>query len=309
MTRAALIAASALLLLPALVLAAASGGLSVSTPSQAALAEIPPDYLLLYQEAGLGFDVPWQVLAGIGKVECNHGRNPDPACWQEGHTNSAGAGGTMQFLASTWQTYGLSASGNGAPDRWDPADAIVSAANFLKHNGAPDDIAAAVFAYNHSQAYVQQVLAWAGLYANAYSATAGAAAGAAAQVPSAAAQAAVAFALGQLGTPYRWGGEGAGGFDCSGLVQAAFAAAGIQLPRVAQAQYDATAVNTVPLEQLQPGDLVFFGSSPSEITHVGIVVDSSGDMVDAPHAGAVVRVEPYGWPDLIGGTRPVGARP
>jgi cell wall-associated NlpC family hydrolase len=297
-----------LLLLPALAIAAVSGRISLASPSQTAVADIPPDYLLLYQEAGVAFEVPWQVLAGIGKVECDHGRDPDPACWQEGHTNSAGAGGPMQFLASTWQEYGLSASGGGAPDRWNPADAIVSAANFLKQNGAPDDIPAAVFAYNHSQAYVQQVLAWAGLYTAAYrvssstqTATAGAATGA---MP--AAQAAVAFALAQLGTPYVWGGEGAGGFDCSGLVQAAYAAAGVSLPRVAQAQYDATAANSVPLDQVAPGGLVFFGASSAAITHVGIVV-SPGEMVDAPHTGAVVRIESYDWPDLVAATQPVGA--
>ena len=297
----------ALLLLPALAIAAVSGGIAVSSPSQTAVADIPPAYLLLYEEAGLRFEVPWQVLAGIGKVECDHGRDPDPASWKEGVENAAGAGGPMQFLASTWQTYGLSASGGGVPDRWNPADAIVSAADFLKQNDAADnDIPAAVFAYNHSQAYVEQVLAWATLYTNAYGSTrapADAAAGATAS--TAAAQAAVAFALAQIGTPYQWGGEGAGGFDCSGLVQAAFAAAGVALPRVAQAQYDAGP----PLRAgapLEPGDLVFFGSSTSAITHVGIVV-SPGEMVDAPHTGAVVRIESYDWPDYIGATRPAGA--
>ena len=107
--KAALIGASALLLLPALAIAAATGGINLSTPSQTAVADIPPDYLLLYQQAGLAFDVPWQVLAGIGKVECDHGRNPDPACWQEGVENAAGAGGPMQFLAATWQSYGIDA--------------------------------------------------------------------------------------------------------------------------------------------------------------------------------------------------------
>jgi cell wall-associated NlpC family hydrolase len=309
-----------LLLLPALAIAAVSGGISISSPSQTAVADIPPDYLLLYEEAGLGFEVPWQVLAGIGKVECDHGRDPDPACWKEGVENAAGAGGPMQFLASTWQEYGLSASGGGVPDRWNPADAIVSAANLLKQNGTPDNnIPAAVFAYNHSQAYVQQVLAWATLYTNIYDSTSApveAAAGATASTPveaaagatasAPAAQAAVAFALAQLGTPYQWGGEGAGGFDCAGLVQAAFAAAGVSLPRVAQAQYDATATSAVPLDRLQPGDLVFFGADAAAITHVGIVV-SPGEMVDAPHSGAVVRIESYAWPDLVAATRPVGA--
>jgi cell wall-associated NlpC family hydrolase len=275
------------------------------------MAEIPPDYLLLYGQAGLAFDVPWPLLAGIGKVECNHGQDPDPACWKQGAENAAGAGGPMQFLAATWQAYGLDGDNDGQADRWDPADAIVSAANYLKRNGAPDDIPAAVYAYNHSQTYVQQVLAWADLYATGYGSTASGEAqlpqsGA---TPGSAAQGAVAYALAQLGTPYRWGGEGAGGFDCSGLVQAAFAAAGIQLPRVAQAQYDATANTTVPVgAALEPGDLVFFGASLADVTHVGIVV-SPGEMVDAPHTGAVVRIESYDWSDYLAATRPAAAQP
>jgi len=295
---------------PALAIAAASGGINLSAPTPAAVADIPPDYLLLYQEAGLAFDIPWEVLAGIGKVECDHGRDPGPACWQEGHTNSAGAGGPMQFLASTWQQYGIAANGGSTPDRWNAADAIVSAANFLKHDGAPDNIEQAVFAYNHSDAYVQQVLAWAGLYASTYNANAtapasgiGTSAGS-----SSAAQAAVAYALAQLGTPYLWGGESAGGFDCSGLVQAAYDAAGVPLPRVAQAQYDTTVANAVALDHVQPGDLVFFGASRAAITHVGMVV-SPGEMVDAPHTGAVVRIESYAWPDLLAATRPTGTQP
>ena len=309
MIRWAVTAAVALLLVPALALAAATGGVNLDTPTASAVADIPAQYLLLYQQAGLAFDVPWEVLAGIGKVECDHGRNPEPACWKEGATNAVGAGGPMQFLASTWQEYGIAASGSGAPDRWNAADAIVSAASFLKQNGAPDDIPAAVYAYNHSQAYVQQVLAWAGLYASSYNPNATApASGIAASTASSAAQAAVAYALAQLGTPYLWGGEGAGGFDCSGLVHAAYDAAGVQLPRVAQAQYDATATNTVALDQVQPGDLVFFGGSLAAITHVGIVV-SPGEMVDAPHTGAVVRIESYAWPDLLAATRPAGTHP
>jgi cell wall-associated NlpC family hydrolase len=296
---------------PALAIAAASGGVNLATPSATAVADIPRDYLLLYEQAGLAFDVPWSLLAGIGKVECDHSRNPDPACWQEGKTNAAGAGGPMQFLAGTWAQYGLDGDNDGHANRWDPADAIVSAANFLKSNGAPDKIEQAVFAYNHSQAYVQQVLAWANLYANAYGpgATGQAQGPRSVAAPNGAAQTAVAYALAKLGTPYLWGGEGAGGFDCSGLVEAAFAAAGIELPRVAQAQYDATANTIVPAgAPLEPGDLVFFGSSLNDVTHVGIVV-SPGEMVDAPHTGAVVRIEPYDWPDYLVATRPAGAQP
>jgi len=119
---------------------------------------------------------------------------------------------------------------------------------------------------------------------------------------STAAARAVAWALAQQGTPYRWGGEGDGGFDCSGLVQAAFAAVGVPLPRVAQDQFDA-GPRLPPGAPLLPGDLVFFGTSSTSVDHVGIVV-GPGEMVDAPHTGAVVRVEPIFSTGYIGATRP-----
>jgi hypothetical protein len=119
---------------------------------------------------------------------------------------------------------------------------------------------------------------------------------------SPAAATAVAWALDQLGTPYRWGGEGPGGFDCSGLVQAAFAAAGVRLPRVAQDQYDA-GPHLAPGVPLEAGDLVFFGSSPQDVDHVGIVI-GPGQMVDAPHTGAFVRREAIFTQGYVGATRP-----
>jgi cell wall-associated NlpC family hydrolase len=298
--RLALIAIAVCLLLPVLVLAAATnaiGGGGLAEPTPSALADIPPNYLLLYEQAGVAYGVPWPVLAGIGKLECDHGRSPNPACWQEGAVNSAGAGGPMQFLAGTWARYGVDADGDGKADRWDPADAVFAAANYLKASGAPADIPGAVFAYNHSQAYVDEVLRWASIYAAAIGSGATTA-------PSAAAAAAVRFAVAQIGTPYLWGGEGPGGFDCSGLVQAAYQAAGVALPRVAQQQYDA-GPRLQPGEAVQPGDLVFFGSDTRHITHVGIVV-GPGEMVDAPHAGATVRRESFNWPDYLGASRPSG---
>jgi cell wall-associated NlpC family hydrolase len=125
---------------------------------------------------------------------------------------------------------------------------------------------------------------------------------------------AVEYALAQLGTPYRWGGEQAGvGFDCSGLAQAAWAAAGVAIPRVAADQQ--AAGPAVAPGALAPGDLVFFGPAPgAPATHVGIVVDPAGVMVDAPHTGADVRVEPFptvpgeAWGDDVyeGATAPGG---
>ena len=124
-------------------------------------AGIPGDY---EQAAGRRYGLDWAILAGIGKVECDHGRDPDPSCTQEGAVNSAGAGGPMQFLASTWAKYGVDAEGGGTPDRWNPADAIFGAANYLRASGAPGDYRKAIFAYNHAEWYVDEVESWAAKY-------------------------------------------------------------------------------------------------------------------------------------------------
>ena len=100
------------------------------------------------------------------------------------------------------------------------------------------------------------------------------------------------WALAQVGTPYVWGGETPGvGFDCWGSVQAAYEAAGVSLPRTAQAQYDAT-TKLGPSDPIEPGDLVFFGGGPSDIAHVGIA-SVTASMVDAPETGEDVRVESF----------------
>jgi cell wall-associated NlpC family hydrolase len=127
--------------------------------------------------------------------------------------------------------------------------------------------------------------------------------------PSSAAGTALAYARAQLGLPYQWGGNGpaAGdrGFDCSGLTYAAYEAAGITIPRTAQTQYNAGP--RLPTGQTPaPGDLVFFGTSSSNVTHVGIVA-TPGWMIDAPHRGAVVRLERIWTTSLVGYSRPEGA--
>jgi hypothetical protein len=131
--------------------------------SARALAEIPPPYLALYRQAATRYGLDWAILAGIGKVECDHGRDPDPSCTREGAVNSAGAGGPAQFLASTWSVYGVDGDGDGRADRWDPADAIAGMANYLKASGAPADYYKAIFAYNHAGWYVSEVEHWAAL--------------------------------------------------------------------------------------------------------------------------------------------------
>jgi hypothetical protein len=172
------VASSALLLgvLMALSVVAAVTGASLSgaaetaaeavgdAPSALAQREIPPQYLRLYEQAARRNDLDWAILAGIGKVECDHGRDTDPSCTRERATNAAGAGGPMQFIASTWTTYGVDGDGDGRADRWDPVDAIYAAANFLAHAGAPGDYSRAILAYNHAGWYVVQVQKWAARY-------------------------------------------------------------------------------------------------------------------------------------------------
>ncbi|MCE4947426.1 MULTISPECIES: C40 family peptidase [Streptomyces] len=109
---------------------------------------------------------------------------------------------------------------------------------------------------------------------------------------------AIAFARTQIGKPYVWGATGPSSYDCSGLTQAAWRAAGVDLPRTT---WDQVKVGTrVSSSDLQPGDLVFFFN---DISHVGMYI-GGGEMIHAPHPGASVRVESiYGMP-IYGSVRP-----
>ena len=110
----------------------------------------------LWGAAGSTYGIPWQVLAAINKVESNFGRNLGPS--------SAGAVGWMQFMPSTWLRWGVDANGDGVADPANPADAIFSAARYLAAAGGQTDLRRAVFAYNHADWYVNEVLGLASLY-------------------------------------------------------------------------------------------------------------------------------------------------
>ncbi|WP_072343023.1 C40 family peptidase [Actinomyces urinae] len=114
----------------------------------------------------------------------------------------------------------------------------------------------------------------------------------------------MAFAKARIGTPYLWGGTGAGGYDCSGLAMTAWASQGVSLPRTSQQQYWAT--QRVSINNLQPGDLVFYGpgGSTSGIYHVAIYA-GGGMMVEATVPGDYVRLNPLRYGDLV----PFGGRP
>ncbi|MFI0237030.1 NlpC/P60 family protein [Streptomyces sp. NPDC016845] len=118
-----------------------------------------------------------------------------------------------------------------------------------------------------------------------------------AAAPDSRAAAAVSFARGALGSPYVWGATGPNAFDCSGLTQAAYRAAGVSLPRTTYAQIDAG--RRVPRSQLRPGDLVFFYSG---ISHVGLYI-GNGQMIHAPNPSAPVRIAPIDQMPFAGATR------
>jgi cell wall-associated NlpC family hydrolase len=283
--------AAGLVLLVAVIAAGAGAGIASllgggdSPPSATATAEIPPAMLALYQQAAATCPgLPWTLLAAIGTVESGNGTSNLPGV--HSGANSAGAEGPMQFEPATFAAYDQPVPSGGAdpPSPYDPTDAVYAAARMLCANGAANgaNLSAAVYDYNHSESYVSEVLDLANTYGQTQAQTV---------ADGTAGGIAVDWALAQVGTPYIWGGETPGvGFDCSGLVQAAYKVAGITLPRVAQDQYDAT-TKLGPDGPLQPGDLIFFGGGPTDVTHVGLYI-GNGQMVDAPHTGADVRVEP-----------------
>jgi Transglycosylase SLT domain len=117
---------------------------------------IPPFLLPIYQACGTEYGIPWEVLASINRIETAFGTNLN--------VSSAGALGWMQFIPSSWEAYGVDANNDGRKDPYNPVDAICAAANYLKAAGGEDDLARAIFAYNHADWYVDEVL----LYARQY---------------------------------------------------------------------------------------------------------------------------------------------
>jgi Transglycosylase SLT domain len=133
-----------------------------STPSTGR----PTNYLDLFKESAATYcpGLSWTVLAAIGQIESADGQNMGPS--------TAGALGPMQFLPSTWATWGINGFGDtGQPDILNPFDAVPSAARLLCANGATSGEAglrAAIFDYNHATWYVDEVLALAAEYAREY---------------------------------------------------------------------------------------------------------------------------------------------
>ncbi|HEX3040788.1 MAG TPA: lytic murein transglycosylase [Solirubrobacterales bacterium] len=129
--------------------------------SSCAINGVPPVLIPIYQAASERYALGPQgpaILAGINAIETAFGTNLGPS--------SAGAVGWMQFMPETWSMYGVDANGDGVADPNNPEDAIYAAARYLSAAGMPADVWGAIFAYNHADWYVEEVLANAGCYAN-----------------------------------------------------------------------------------------------------------------------------------------------
>ena len=115
-----------------------------------------PELEALWRSAGSAYGIPWEVLAAINKIESNFGRNMGPS--------SAGAVGWMQFMPDTWLRWGTDGDGDRVADPWDPQDGVYSAARYLAAAGGMADLRRSVFAYNHAEWYVDDVLELAAVF-------------------------------------------------------------------------------------------------------------------------------------------------
>lgn len=254
---------------------------------------IPQEVLGYYQAAAAAYAMPWTVLAGVGMEETGHGRNTA--------TSTAGARGLMQFMPATWATYGVDGDGDGRALITDPADSVMSAANYLTAIGltdSPQGVRRALFAYNHADWYVNDVL----YYAHAYGG--GTVLGGTEDCPAGEGDPALpplsdarvvtllTWAQQQIGEPYVFGAEGPDAWDCSSYTRAAFAQIGISIPRTAAAQRAWLAAGNgfrIQPGTERPGDLVFADTyrGPNAIGHVMLVFDPATQTSIEAHGDAV----------------------
>ena len=196
---------------------------------------IPAPIKAAYTAAADRYHLPWALLAGIGMEETRHGATTA--------TSTAGAQGLMQFLPATWARYGVDGDGDGRADILDPADSAMSAANYLTAAGVTsgaDGVRRAIFAYNHADWYVNDVLFYAAAYGGGTvpgdPSDCGPGGTGNPDLPPIDNQqitALLAWAESHRGDPYVLGANGPNAWDCSSFTQAAYAQVGVTLPRTA----------------------------------------------------------------------------
>jgi peptidoglycan DL-endopeptidase CwlO len=310
-------------------------GQTTTQPGVSAQAQnsIPANYLMWFRRVGQQYGIAWTILAGIGEVESDDGRSTLPGV--RSGANPFGAAGPMQIgidgaAGDQWGgaaihpasevVNGVATDEDGKPtvSVYDPADAIAGAAKYLLEHGVQTDPSEAIFAYNHLDSYVQDVLSWASTYASggytvsavspgSGSSSSGSCTGQldSLTTPNAAVGLIISFAESQIGKPYLWGGTGPDAFDCSGLVMMAYRSAGIDIPRTSQEQW--LWGPRIPASQVEPGDLVFFAGGDGTVQapgHVGLVI-GNGQMIEAYATGFPIRISTYGTPTSPGGDNQV----
>jgi transglycosylase-like protein with SLT domain len=158
-----------LLVVIGLFITAASSAVGQSgttcTAAPAATGGVPADYVPWLTRAAQQYHLGPRglaIVAAVHKIESDFGRSSLPGV--RSGENFAGAGGPGQFLAPTWEAYGVDADDDGLADRYSVPDSVFATANYLHASGAPGDWHAAIFAYNHAEWYVNDVLRQAEAY-------------------------------------------------------------------------------------------------------------------------------------------------
>lgn len=186
--------------------ATGAGGCSQADPDEVEertaeldVGPIPAEAFRYYCAAAQAYEMDWAILAGVGRAECGHGRSRLTGCHPKGTVNPYGARGPMQFIGSTWRGsagqhdpdvagppvcldddnrgddqvcepttgYATDGNGDGVADPWDWPDATYSSARMLVANGVVENPRQAIFVYNHSDEYVDDVLVAADAYRSA----------------------------------------------------------------------------------------------------------------------------------------------
>ena len=296
--------------------------------SELGVNEIPAQFIPIYKAAEQKYGVPWNLLAAHHRVETRFSSiNPMlspvgaeghmqfmpctwvgwgyPSCGGVGKGNISDSEKTNPSVISQYGGYGVDANSDGKADPWDIEDAIYSAANYLAANGAAEgNIRDAVFAYNHADWYVEEVMGFADQYVDGY-----------VEIKTGA-EGNTGNAVIDVG--YKWIGNSnyvfgggrnqsdiaRGRFDCSSFVHWAFAQVGVDLGPLTSTSTETLKHlgKPIPPSEMQPGDLVFFDTYKTD-GHVGIYIGNGKFIGAQTSTGVAIADMSAGtyWSDVFNG--------